>query len=140
VADMLDLSKTPAKPIYEMASEVPLVLYDCGYDGVEWQEDDEAIKRLITHYEEMSRDMALKSAVTGLMLSGVKGHLRLTSTAAPTGKSVTYVPLLKRPRNSSLEEKLARLSEKKRKISEEDADDEEGNEDNEANEGNEANE
>ena len=34
---LLDITKTPAKPNYEMASEIPLVLYDCEFDNLEWQ-------------------------------------------------------------------------------------------------------
>ncbi|EFA74899.1 tRNA pseudouridylate synthase [Heterostelium album PN500] len=34
IADLLDLSKGIVKPPYEMASEVPLVLFDCGYEDL----------------------------------------------------------------------------------------------------------
>ncbi|RIA97369.1 pseudouridine synthase [Glomus cerebriforme] len=37
VDSLLDITKTPAKPNYEMASEIPLVLYDCEFDNLEWQ-------------------------------------------------------------------------------------------------------
>jgi tRNA pseudouridine38/39 synthase len=37
IDSLLDITKTPAKPNYEMASEVPLVLYDCEFDNLEWQ-------------------------------------------------------------------------------------------------------
>ncbi|CAG8478530.1 12915_t:CDS:2 [Acaulospora morrowiae] len=37
IDDLLDIEKTPAKPNYEMANELPLVLYDCQYDDVKWQ-------------------------------------------------------------------------------------------------------
>ncbi|CCF56488.1 hypothetical protein KAFR_0B01890 [Kazachstania africana CBS 2517] len=39
IPDMMDVVKTPQKPIYEMASDVPLLLYDCKFpDDVEWIE------------------------------------------------------------------------------------------------------
>ena len=34
VSAMLDLSRTPRKPQYSMASEMPLLLFDCGYQGI----------------------------------------------------------------------------------------------------------
>ncbi|CAG8437366.1 6179_t:CDS:1 [Funneliformis mosseae] len=37
IDELLDVTKTPAKPNYEMASEIPLVLYDCEFDNLEWR-------------------------------------------------------------------------------------------------------
>ncbi|KAG0228874.1 tRNA pseudouridine synthase 3, partial [Actinomortierella wolfii] len=34
---MFDLTKCPAKPSYDMAAELPLVLYDCHFEGLEWR-------------------------------------------------------------------------------------------------------
>lgn len=36
VTDLLDVSKTPQKPLYEMASDLPLILYDCKFPEMEW--------------------------------------------------------------------------------------------------------
>lgn len=48
ISDMLDIDKTPQKPIYEMASDIPLILYDCKFPDIEWTEtnvdDYKAIK------------------------------------------------------------------------------------------------
>ncbi|CCH59874.1 hypothetical protein TBLA_0C00580 [Henningerozyma blattae CBS 6284] len=45
---MLDIEKTPRKPIYDMASDVPLILYDCKFPEMNWSqpnlEDYKAIK------------------------------------------------------------------------------------------------
>ncbi|RHZ52577.1 hypothetical protein Glove_460g46 [Diversispora epigaea] len=38
IDNLLDITKTPAKPNYEMANELPLILYDCKYDNIiNWQ-------------------------------------------------------------------------------------------------------
>lgn len=37
ILDLLDPEKTPRKPIYEMASDIPLVLYDCEFPEMEWK-------------------------------------------------------------------------------------------------------
>ncbi|KAG0326135.1 tRNA pseudouridine synthase 3 [Podila humilis] len=34
---MMDPKLCPAKPNYDMASDLPLVLYDCHFDNIEWQ-------------------------------------------------------------------------------------------------------
>ncbi|QLQ79252.1 hypothetical protein HG537_0B05990 [Torulaspora globosa] len=48
ISDMLDVEKTPRKPIYDMASDLPLILYDCKFPDMEWLEtnldDYKAIK------------------------------------------------------------------------------------------------
>ncbi|KAG0249183.1 tRNA pseudouridine synthase 3 [Actinomortierella ambigua] len=34
---MFDLEKCPAKPSYDMAADLPLVLYDCHFEGLDWR-------------------------------------------------------------------------------------------------------
>lgn len=36
ISNMLDINITPCKPIYEMASDLPLLLYDCKFSDMEW--------------------------------------------------------------------------------------------------------
>lgn len=46
VRELLDVSRYPARPEYLMASELPLVLYDCEFEGVAWrysQQEDAAM-------------------------------------------------------------------------------------------------
>ena len=42
VRDLLDVEKYPTKPEYEMAHDVPLVLYDTVFDGLEWRYPEES--------------------------------------------------------------------------------------------------
>ncbi|KAI8137090.1 pseudouridine synthase, partial [Fennellomyces sp. T-0311] len=39
VRQLLDISQVPGKPEYPLASSLPLLLYDCEFDGIEWQQD-----------------------------------------------------------------------------------------------------
>ncbi|KAG0222991.1 pseudouridine synthase [Mortierella sp. GBAus27b] len=41
IHQLMDLKQCPAKPNYDMASELPLVLYDCHFEKVEWQYQNE---------------------------------------------------------------------------------------------------
>ncbi|KAF9428018.1 tRNA pseudouridine synthase 3, partial [Entomortierella beljakovae] len=41
IDQMMDLKQCPAKPNYDMASDLPLVLYDCKFEGIEWQHQTE---------------------------------------------------------------------------------------------------
>lgn len=36
ISDMLNIEKVPRKPVYDMASDVPLILYDCKFPDMEW--------------------------------------------------------------------------------------------------------
>jgi len=38
VQSLLDVAKNNRKPVYEMASEVPLILYSAEHTGVNWIE------------------------------------------------------------------------------------------------------
>lgn len=38
ITDMLNIEQTPRKPIYDMADDLPLILYDCDFDcDIEWK-------------------------------------------------------------------------------------------------------
>lgn len=43
VKDLLDIEKYPSRPTYKMAHDIPLVLYDCGFneDAVKWSKGPE---------------------------------------------------------------------------------------------------
>ncbi|KAF7724306.1 hypothetical protein EC973_001152 [Apophysomyces ossiformis] len=36
IKDLTDITKVPSKPEYTMASDLPLLLYDCEFDNLEW--------------------------------------------------------------------------------------------------------
>lgn len=38
ILEMLDIELTPQKPVYDMASDIPLILYDCKFPEMEWIE------------------------------------------------------------------------------------------------------
>ncbi|CCD23255.1 pseudouridine synthase DEG1 NDAI_0B02200 [Naumovozyma dairenensis CBS 421] len=61
IEDMLDIEKTPQKPIYDMADDLPLLLYDCKFPEMEWIESNlnnydavkygKAVNALALHYQ-----------------------------------------------------------------------------------------
>lgn len=53
VSDLLDVSKMPTKPDYEMAHELPLVLWKCDFDSqaLNWQVDPSQPDRMETLFE-----------------------------------------------------------------------------------------
>lgn len=136
VNDLLDTNSISAKPVYEMASEIPLVLFDCGFEDVRWEYNDDAHRKLLAHFESARNELSLKSAVVALMFDASRaaypssvdskcGYPVSTSTSFLFPYKIKilyalnpffpffdcfctpqYVPLLQRVREESLEVRL----------------------------------
>jgi len=76
-ADLLDLQCYPHRPNYEMASELPLLLYDIGYEDVRWVSSPSSLADLASHWEERQIPHRLRSAMFHCM------HRSLHSTLVP---------------------------------------------------------
>lgn len=86
ISTLLNPTIVPAKPIYDMASEIPLVLYDCGFEDLHWANRDaekeggashDILRKLVEHFEAMSHEMYLKGKVLDLMLEATKASCSL---------------------------------------------------------------
>lgn len=67
ISDMLDINKTPQKPIYDMASDIPLMLFDCKFPDIEWVEtnlDDYKAIKYGKAVSALALNYQLKTAVT----------------------------------------------------------------------------
>eukprot|EP00039_Didymoeca_costata_P013043 m.192565 g.192565 ORF g.192565 m.192565 type:complete len:221 (+) comp15658_c0_seq11:161-823(+) len=68
VSELLDVEKTPRKPQYDMASELPLVLYNCEYKDITWQDEIGAHSRVFDSIHNFWKEMAIKAVVLRGML------------------------------------------------------------------------
>ena len=50
---MLDITRCPRKPQYGMAAPEPLVLYDCTFEGLEWECDQRSYEKVVTHFQSL---------------------------------------------------------------------------------------
>ncbi|CAI4061008.1 hypothetical protein SKDZ_06G0640 [Saccharomyces kudriavzevii ZP591] len=69
VLRLLDIEKTPQRPIYDMADDIPLLLYDCEFPQLEWQEtavDDCKSIRVTTATEALTLHYGLKAMVSNI--------------------------------------------------------------------------
>eukprot|EP00026_Physarum_polycephalum_P008235 Phypoly_transcript_08314.p1 GENE.Phypoly_transcript_08314~~Phypoly_transcript_08314.p1 ORF type:complete len:505 (+),score=101.49 Phypoly_transcript_08314:107-1516(+) len=114
VETLLDTTRVPAKPIYEMASEVPLVLFDCGFEDLHWERTEtgegtsgEVQRKLASHFETISHELYLKSKVAGLMLDATRAGCASLPKEPPA-----HVPLLQRGTEDSLEMRLKKQQSK----------------------------
>ncbi|KAK5579123.1 hypothetical protein RB653_008802 [Dictyostelium firmibasis] len=72
IIQLLDTNKTITKPPYEMASEVPLVLFDCGYDDIDFIYEASAQEKTVESMFGVYNDYLIKSEVNRLIRSTLK--------------------------------------------------------------------
>ncbi|SAM05549.1 hypothetical protein [Absidia glauca] len=69
VKDLLDTTRYPARPDYPMASDLPLILYDCEFDTITWQNAPPATQRTATHWDQLSYAQHIRALTCDLFLS-----------------------------------------------------------------------
>lgn len=122
INDLLDIEKFPRKPQYDIASETPLVLFDCCYEQIEWVYDKESIKLVIQHLQNLWAEHSVKTVIIRKMLGELENLSILTQPVVgqtqfllPGVKPRVYKRLLDRPCCESLEERIEHFSKKPRK-------------------------
>ncbi|ORZ36364.1 pseudouridine synthase [Catenaria anguillulae PL171] len=103
VADLLDLTKYPAKPQYDLAPELPLVLWDCDFPQVTWRYSDapasaQALGGLVKHLATMYETHKVQTMLVDTLLAQVLSAKLDPASAALVGGKGTYgevVPGLK---------------------------------------------
>ncbi|EER33857.1 tRNA pseudouridine synthase 3 [Candida tropicalis MYA-3404] len=125
VTELMDMEKYPTKPQYEMAHDIPLVLYDCEFPEMEWKvtKDEHKFLRVTQSFSKMEYDIQLKAQMSQIMetvlfddrqMSTPDKILKTMNTGDGVGRSYnTYVPLSARDRSENYEIINARWLEKK---------------------------
>lgn len=126
VKDLMDVTKFPTKPMYEMANDIPLVLYDCVFPEMEWKKFDLEYKfnRLHTSFRLLAYELSIQNEVTKIMENVLYADKREDAfklanlKATPLGDGVgrafsEYIPLGKRQRTDDYRIINARWLEKK---------------------------
>lgn len=141
VRDLLDMSKCPARPNYSLADPMPLCLFDCNYDPDEiplgWKTTRESNLLLIKQLKSLWLSYKTKASMIEKVLFDLQSKVEIDNESSNmTGDSshssnrwrdfglicdtmsdAKYIPLLKRPRDQTLEEKLEAAQKKKRENS-----------------------
>ena len=110
---LLDVQSMPGKPAYDMAAEEPLVLFDCGYEdeagafvGAPLPEAASTPERthalLVEHLTGLARGAEVRARVCAYALQAALAR------GDPERKALQHVPLLRRRREASFEEQVAR--------------------------------
>ncbi|EDO36025.1 predicted protein [Nematostella vectensis] len=129
---LLDIEKCPQRPQYNMASELPLVLYDCVYEGITWIYDPQVLESVTKNLQQLWNTYATKATLAQELLasldsaeipgnpltnwSSFKPMLLYQSSGLVPGQAAkTHKKLCKRAVCESLEEKLEGVNAKRRK-------------------------
>ncbi|KAG7599187.1 Pseudouridine synthase I TruA alpha/beta domain [Arabidopsis suecica] len=116
---LLDTKKTPRKPQYLLASEIPLVLRTCEFENVDFKCSPGAAESLRSHFKNESLTYQLESVIyqealrNCLPLSNVSTEESSCSDIEKKKKRAEHVPLLSRPTEPSYEERAAKLKPRK---------------------------
>ncbi|XP_039023191.1 tRNA pseudouridine(38/39) synthase-like isoform X1 [Hibiscus syriacus] len=122
---LLDIEKTPRKPQYAMAPEIPLVLQSCEFEDVKFICSSDSGQALRIHLENEGRAYQLQSAIfqeAALsclpLANGAETkfyHIISIKSLLNDGtiKVASHIPLLSRPTEPSYEERRAKLDSKR---------------------------
>ncbi|XP_023645528.1 tRNA pseudouridine(38/39) synthase isoform X3 [Capsella rubella] len=116
---LLDTKKTPRKPQYLLASEIPLVLRTCEFENVNFICSPGAAESLQSHFKNESLTYQLESVIYQEALrnclppSSVSTEQSSCNDVEKKKKRAEHVPLLSRPTEPSYEERAAKLKPRK---------------------------
>ncbi|KAJ0235505.1 Uncharacterized protein HA466_0265150 [Hirschfeldia incana] len=109
---LLDTKKTPNKPQYLLASEIPLVLRTCEFENVNFICTSGALESLRSHFKKESLTYQLESVIFQEALRNClpMGNDEIScDSEEKKKKAAVHVPLLSRPTEPSYEERSAKL-------------------------------
>ncbi len=133
VKALLDIERYPSTPNYQIASELPLVLFDCQFDGVQWICDQSTLRLTIHHLQRHWASFQIRATMIKSMLDHLEneitdqeqlpilGQLSLiendsNSLLGYNNNRRNYQPILTRPVRDSVEMKIEKYQNKKAKL------------------------
>ncbi|KAK8548928.1 hypothetical protein V6N12_061829 [Hibiscus sabdariffa] len=111
IDELLDIEKTPRKPQYAMAPEIPLILQSCEFEDVKFICSSDSGKALLIHLENEGRAYQLQSAIfqeAALSCLPLANEQSLLNDGT-IKKVASHIPLLSRPTEPSYEERRSKL-------------------------------
>ncbi|CAF1284422.1 unnamed protein product [Rotaria sordida] len=133
VKTLLDIEKYPCTPNYHIASELPLVLFDCQFNGVDWICDQISLRITICHLQRYWSSFQIRATMIKSMLNNLEnqiydkkqlpilGQLSLIENESNSllgynnNNRRNYQPILTRPVRESVEVKIEKYQNKKAK-------------------------
>ncbi|KAG8097343.1 hypothetical protein GUJ93_ZPchr0013g34760 [Zizania palustris] len=110
VDSLLDITKTPRKPQYKMAPELPLILRSCLFDEVNFTCSSDAGQALIEHLKDEYHQYMLQAAIFRETFSCLS--VPEPNSFEPRHKKRNHIPLMSRQTEPSYEERVAKVKTK----------------------------
>lgn len=110
IDQLMDISKNPRKPQYNMAVDYPLVLFDCHFEGLSWTQEKEEVNYTFSVLQQHWTQSAVRTNVLFGMLQDLeaKGAEPAAHSLLLEGtRQKNYKPLLQRPCCESLESRIS---------------------------------
>ncbi|XP_015237968.1 PREDICTED: tRNA pseudouridine(38/39) synthase [Cyprinodon variegatus] len=109
IDELLDVKNNPRKPQYSMAVDYPLVLYDCHFEGLSWQQETEEVNHVLSSLQRHWTQSAVKAHLLLGMIQGLEERGGVSSDHCwllEGSRQKNYRPLMQRPCCESLESRI----------------------------------
>ncbi|KAL3619776.1 hypothetical protein CASFOL_034688 [Castilleja foliolosa] len=112
IDELLDIDRTPRKPQYTMAPEIPLVLRSCEFEGLKFKCSSDAMQALHTHLEKECRSYKLQAAIfhEAVLSSSCALYEKIQLNNRTKKKESSHIRLMSRPTEPTYEERRAKLN------------------------------
>jgi len=120
ISELLDVSSNPCRPSYGMASDLPLNLFDCQYEDVNWVYDQVSLSFVLKSFQKLWAESSVKTQMMRSCLADLDTHstvkiLSQVESLSQLRREKVYTPLMKLQKCPSLEDKITTIA-KRRKI------------------------
>lgn len=123
---LLDVGKCPKRPQYNMASEYPLLLFDCTYESIEWIYEQGFNEPNVNRMQQLLTKNSIKTTVLRAMLGDLSGRTTLKanivnfqmSAILPGFRNDNHKPLAKLSVCEGLDRHMEKLAAKRVKLEE----------------------
>ena len=123
---LLDIEKCPKRPQYNMASEYPLVLYDCFYDNIRWVYEREFNEPTVNRIQQLWTKKVIESTMIRSMVNDLTSQTSLNTSPShfqisailPCFHKDNYKVFSKRSVCEGLDRHMEKLAAKRLKLEE----------------------
>jgi len=120
ITQLLDVDANPCRPAYSMADYLPLNLFHCNFDDINWEYDQVSMAYVLKTLQKLWSEYSVKTQMIRSCLSDLEPHSQeqicsQVEHISQARKDKVYTPLLKMQKCPSLDEKILTVA-KRRKI------------------------
>lgn len=120
IDQLLDVEKNPCRPSYGMAADLPLNLFDCDFQNIQWEYDQTALAYVVRTFQKLWTQSAVRTQMMRSCLAELEARTTVpvnsqAESLCQQRRERVYTPLMRLPKCPSLEDKIITVA-KRRKI------------------------